>query len=282
MKWYILYFVVSYIFLCFKEGISFLFKSLPSYLQWIVAFLIPLSKHFEKLSLSKLVKRMSGRQDEASSVLLGLAVNVNYSSFVAVKLPGAEIMTVCFVIAVDFVIQLQLTYQIVKLQNKVTNEAFENGGIEKTTLVTKLVLAELTEGITPIVYAIGFATAHYGPNGSMLGYNKVDDVGHLFLMMLLLFGIDILCVILNSQILSTLTDVALYQEFCWTMKRYWKFMVVRLAWNSIGYFLTRDINMGVDLTGEFAWITQEGRVQLIRNSVDLLDDEKAMLLSQEF
>ena len=66
---------------------------------------------------------MSGSQDEASSVLLGLAVNVNYSSFVAVKLPGAEIMTVCFVIAVDFVIQLQLTYQIVKLQNQVTNVA---------------------------------------------------------------------------------------------------------------------------------------------------------------
>ena len=118
---------------------------------------------------------MSGSQDEASSVLLGLAVNVNYSTFVAVRLPGAEIMTVCFIIAVDFVIQLQMTYQIVQLNNKVTNQVFENGGIEKTKLVTKLVLAELTEGITPIVYATGFATAHYGPNGSMLGYNQVDE-----------------------------------------------------------------------------------------------------------
>ena len=77
---------------------------------------------------------MSGSQNEASSVLLGLAVNVKYSSFVAVRLPGAEIMTVCFIIAVDFVIQLQMTYQIVQLHNKVTNQAFENGGIEKTKI----------------------------------------------------------------------------------------------------------------------------------------------------
>ena len=150
-------------------------------------------------------------------------------------------------------------------------------------MVTGLVLTELTEAITPIVYATVFSMAYYGPNARILGnVNEVDDVGYLFQMMLLLFGIDILSLIVNSQILSGLSDVNLYEKTCKTMKKYWTFMAIKFALYSFTHFATKDKNLGMDATGKWGWTTQEGRIQLINNSTDLTDEEKTLLLSQRF
>ena len=80
-KLYILIYIVDMMMGFLKEGISILFITLPSNLQWIVVFLILLLKHFNKWSISKLVNRMSGGQSEKSSVVLGLGVNTRYSLF---------------------------------------------------------------------------------------------------------------------------------------------------------------------------------------------------------
>ena len=39
-------------------------------------------------------------------------------------------------------------------------------------MVNKLVLAELTEGMTPVVYVIGIAMAYYGYNATIIGNVK--------------------------------------------------------------------------------------------------------------
>ena len=59
-------------------------------------------------------------------------------------------------------------------------------------MVFRLALAELTEGMAPLVYATGFSMAYYGFNGTLLrnvksnywGGKTVDDIGYLFQMML--------------------------------------------------------------------------------------------------
>ena len=132
MKLYILVFIVGMIMLCLREGISILFKILPAYLQWTVAFLIPLLKHFDMWSRSKLVNRMTGGQCDASRVLLGISINASYSNFVAVRISGAETITVCFIIAVDFVLQLQMTRKIVHSHKNVIDQEMETDKIEKT------------------------------------------------------------------------------------------------------------------------------------------------------
>ena len=43
-------------------------------------------------------------------------------------------------------------------------------------------------------------------------------------------------------------------------------------------FGTQDINFGYDATMEFTWTTNEGRLNLICNSVDLSTEEKTILL----
>ena len=284
---YCLYIFSGLIFGVLREGVSFLFKALPGYLQWITALLIPLLKRLDTFVQSRFVNRMLGGQDEASKVLLGLSINSAYSFFIAVRLPDAELITVCCIVAVDFLLQLKITYKIVQLHNFVTDGTIRNGNMEKQRMVTKLALAELTEGIVPLVYAIGVSMANYGFNGSLLrdvkndywGAKPIDDVWYLFQFMLLLFGVDIFSVLVNSFILATFTKVKLFRELCRIMKIYWYFIVVKFAFAMMMMFAIKDINLGMDYTGEWNWITNDGRLILINNSTDLSNDEKFLLLN---
>ena len=285
---YYLYVINAIIFGVLKESLSILFKSLPGNTQWIVAFLVPLLKQFETLLQSRLVNRMTGGQDEASEVLLGLAINSAYSFFIAARLKNVKIMTVCFIFTVDFFLQLKMTYKIVQLNNLVKDEMTGKGTIEKGRMATKLVLAELTEGMTPILYAMVFSFAYYGYNGTILGnvkndywgYRQVDDIWHLFKMMIVLFAVDTLSAWVNSFILSSVAKISLFRESCRIMKRYWHFIAVKFALRLALMFVTKDINLGMDATGEWNWITNDGRIKMINSSINLSNEEKYMLLNQ--
>lgn len=115
---------------------------------------------------------MTGGADEASKILLGIRINAFYSNFVAARIIGAETITVCFFVVVEFVLQLQMTYKIVQTHHKIINEEFDERNGEKPKLVRKLALAEITESVTPMVFAIGLAMAYYGPNSTILGNVK--------------------------------------------------------------------------------------------------------------
>ena len=287
-KIFILYSTMFLIFSILREVMSILFKVFPRYLQWIIAFLVPLLKKIEYFGQSILVNRMAGGQEEESQVLLGLTIDGVYAIFIAVRLPNAETITVCFIIAVDFVLLLWMTYKIVQSHNMISNEASGNGNTAKQQMVTNLVLAELTEGIVPIVYAIGISFGYYGYNGDILGdvkndywgYQPIDDIGYHFQVMALLFGFDGLSTLINYIILSTLTNVAFLREFCRIMKKYWHFIAVKFAYKMLIMFLIKDINFGIDATGKLDWITNDGRIKLINGSTDLSYQEKSLLFDE--
>ena len=58
-------------------------------------------------------------------------------------------------------------------------------------------------------------------------------------------------------------------------------MAVKFATKMCTWFATKDINFGMDSTGNWDWITDDGRVQLISNSNDLSDEEKTAFLFQD-
>ena len=155
-------------------------------------------------------------------------------------------------------------------------------------MIQKLALAELTEAFTPIVFAIGFSMAYYGPNSTILGnvkndywdYQKVENVGHLFRMMLLLFGMDTFCLTINALILWRWTNVSLNQELGKTVKKFWLFMAINFAISMCFNYGLNDINCGMDSTGQWLWITKEGRFQFINDSTDISEEEKAIILSE--
>ena len=272
-----------------RDALSFGFKAISGELQFIFALLIPAVKEMNKNILGRLIWRIVGKEDELANAFVSVRLNIHYALFVAIRMNGAEELTVFSILIVDLLLQLWMTRQIIKVDQKVQVELEKTDDMQnrREKAIMKLLLIEATEGIVPIVYATGFAMAYYGPNGQLTGnvlsniwgYKIADSVGRLFAVQLMLFGIDSLSVMINTFILSKFGSVNLTQEFCKAMKKYWLFLTIQLGNTITFYFAFNDINLGTDMTMKFNWVTTNGRLRLIYNASDLNDDEKAVLLA---
>ena len=147
-------------------------------------------------------------------------------------------------------------------------------------------MSELMEGFIPIVYATCIAFALNGPNtsilvnvGSTYWGEKIEDIGPLLFTMAVLFIFDTISVIVTSIILWKLANINMAQEFLDGINKYWLFLIIKIGIVVSSNFFLTDVNLGMDPTGNFDWITSEGRQRLIYNSTELTDDEKLMLLA---
>ena len=127
-----------------------------------------------------------------------------------------------------------------------------------------------------MLYGISITLAHYGPNaalfaniGSQLWGEPIENLIQLYYTMFFLFGIDSLSAVLNSLILWKVLNVNMLQEFGDIISKYWIFIVFKLSNNLQGYLATTDVNFGLDTSGNFEWITTEGRQNIIDNSTYL-------------
>ena len=82
--------------------------------------------------------------------MLEISINASCSLFIAVRLPDGNAITVFFIIAANFFHLLWMSYKIVQLNNMVVDETAESAKTERKRMITKLVLAESTEGMTPL------------------------------------------------------------------------------------------------------------------------------------
>ena len=154
--------------------------------------------------------------------------------------------------------------------------------------ITILILAELIEGFTPIIYGVCMAMAYYGPNAHILSNvgnsywgKPIKTLGPLFATMSILFAVDTLSVAINSFCLWKLVKVDMFQEFCRVLSRYKFFMAINLAQKMVLCFGSTDINYGIDVTRSFQWISDEGWRNLVNNSSDITPEEKAMLIAEK-
>ena len=153
--------------------------------------------------------------------------------------------------------------------------------------VITLVIGELIDGITPVIYACSMAMAYYGPNAHIFSNvrnnywsEEIENIGPLFLTMTILFSVDILSAVINSFWLQKAAETNIFQDFYRLLSKYWYFMVIKLAVRMTTYFATNDVNMGMDGTQSFQWTSQEGWMSLVNNSNVLTDKEKASLLQK--
>ena len=70
----------------------------------------------------------------------------------------------------------------------------------------------------------------------------------------------------------------IFKEFCKIMKKYWFILAIKLAGNFYTTFAQNDVNVGMDTTFKFEWITKEGRISFIQNATDISSAEKLFLL----
>ena len=215
-------------------------------------------------------------------------ISAQYGFFIATSLRGATYVTIFCFLFIDFTLHAYITFKLVKDHNKVKNKEAENQMEQKTlALATKLILAELMEGFTPMIYGITMALAYYGPNaeifidiGSKFFGKPIDDIEHVFFTMFILFAFDSLSVTINSIWVKKKLNLNMLLEFRRVIRRYWAFMLIQLSYLLTAYFHYRDVNSGFDPSGNNEWITKEGRVNMINSTIGLTIEEKELLFDE--
>ena len=286
LKIFMVYFIWQTVANIQKEVLSTLFKVFPAGWQFFVPFLVAGAREMDKRVKSKLVTKMMGVQDEPAIVLVTIIASTGYSFFIAIRLVGAEFSTICCMLGIDAILHFRITYKIVRGFRKVDVEGIETLSIQTNINISRLIIGELIEGLTPIIYGICMALAYYGPNvflfaniGNNYWSTEVNDIGPLFTTMSILFAIDTFNVLINSLLVWKFVKVGMLSEFARVLNRHWYPMAVCLATYMVIYFVTTDINFGLDETRSFQWISNEGWINLVNNSNDLSKEEKENLLS---
>ena len=270
-----------------SQILIYLWQKLPDGFQFPIAFLVAGFRELDQRVQSKLVTRMVGIQDEPAMALQSITVSSRWSFFIAIRLVGAEFGTILCTVIIDFILHMRKTFKSIKESKRIRAKEVENDSMKNNINITKLILAELIEGLTPIIYGVCIAIAFYGPNAHILSnvgntyWSKpIEDIGYLFLVMFGLFAFDTLSAVINSLWLWKMVKLNMLQEFSRVLKEYWLFMAVKLAFNMMVYFSANDINFGMDRTRSFPWVSHEGWINLVNSSKDLSYEEKVELLTK--
>ena len=195
LRWYMLYHVLVFITLVLHSILSGLYVTVPSQFQFLMAIAIFGFREVDKRLRSKVITKMMGQQDEQASIFLAIRVLSRYSFFFTISLVGSHLATLITTIGMGLYFHSKATYQTIRAHRNVGNEGGNSERTEKN--ITKLIIAELIEGFTPVIYGICIAMAYYGPNAHLLStignayWSKpMKDIGPVFITMLILFAID--------------------------------------------------------------------------------------------
>ena len=286
-KVYMLYQLWQFMIFILREILAFLFTNAPDWFQFWIPFLVAGCRELDTYIRSKLVNRITIVEGEETIALNEIILSSEWSIFIAIRLVGEEIATICCAVAIDFVLHLKMTLQIIKDKNKVSNTESQIVNTKRRNLTT-LMIAELIEGFTPIIYLTCIAMAYYGPNdhlfsniGNSYWSEEINDIVPVFLTMAILFSFDTLSFLITVFCVWKFSKVNMLQEFCRMIGQYWYFMAVNLAQLVVNYISAIDVNFGMDVTHSYQWVTSEGWMNLVNQSIHLTNEEKAEIIADE-
>ena len=206
-------------------------------------------------------------------------------------LASSNDLTVYCILGVEFLLHLKSCLSIIRDKNRSRTDQLQNE-IQKTKEqreIDEMIISETVEALVPLAYAANFAIAYYGPNSEMIGnvraeywaFKEVENVQQLYNAMLLMFIVDVGCIMATGILLRLFGKTNIVQKFLNLMKKSWWILLLKLSASSTSFltmFAQNDINNGCDFTFEFGWIIEGGRLSLIQNATDLTNEEKEILL----
>ena len=287
LKWYNLLLLYIVFVALLREGLALLFFYFPEGFQFLVAFIIAGCRDLDKRVRSNMVTKITGIQDEASTVLLVVIISTVWGLFISSRLLASEILTICCITAIDFALHLKKTLQIIKSCIKTTDSGIEIVSLESHKNISTLIIVELIEGFTPLVYGTCILMAFYGPNAKIFANignthwgKEIEDLSPLYVKMSILFGVDTMSFLMNSFCLWKVLNVNMLSETYRVLSKYWYFIAIYLSSNTNSNICSLDINIGYDPSASFLWITNEGWVTLVNDSTALTNEEKARLIAK--
>lgn len=269
-----------------NEVLPYLWEKFTHGWQFVLAFIIAASRECDYQLTLKLVDKMTETLNDSSIVLHTVNVYTMYGMFVATRLAGANLATVCCILAIDIIIHLKTTYKVIKEHRKISIDKNDQIRRNKTINMANLISSEIDQGFVPITYGISMVMAYYEPNANILANigssywgKKIEDIGPVLMSMVILFIFDTMSVLVTSLGLWRVVNMNMLEQFCDGLNKFGLYLLIKIGLNLSGYFLSLDIHFGLDGTGNFDWITDDGRQRLIYNSMDLTETEKLLLLT---
>ena len=217
-----------------------LFQISSQKIQWIYAFLLPLSLSYNKLVSNKIMKKCSTCDEHSTKMYNMIVVNGNHTLFIAIMVgSSATQMTTYCLFLVKFLVDLYHCYKIIKTDKKIAYEQLNVDTliIEKENTFSLLALAEVMEVIIPLEFGITFLIAYNGPNFSILGnigssrwhFDSVKDIWSTIGSVSIMFWIDLCSGIIIGIILWKRLSVNLFKRCCLIMQVYWPWMAIRIV-----------------------------------------------------
>ena len=211
---------------------------------------------------------------------------MDYISLVTGRMSSLNKSTVYGILTVEMVLHIIGCYRVIK-ENPRVEEEMDSAADSSTIVASRqrkvqtLVMSEFIEAIYPVAFGIIFTMAYYGPNVSLFrnigndyfGGKILENVNQYYTSMLQMLGFDLFAMIISHMTLKYFCQINLFKKFCNMMKNHWMIFLIKLPFIAQS-FAVNDVNFGFDPSGEFAWINEEGRLNLICNSTELSNDEK--------
>ena len=196
------------------------------YIQWMNVILLAVSRKTFGSFMSKLICQAS--VSENTLTVKGISYiqeAVLYKSFIVsiISINTNKIVGYFFLV-VPFIMNLKLCSQVIKLHGQITNNINHEESLQlrKEELLMKLIVNEITELLTPIIFVITFIMAYAGPNATIIGnvknnywqYHKIEDPFSYISGILFMTVVDFL-----SGGISLILVWGLYKINCWSFIR---------------------------------------------------------------
>ena len=268
-----------------KEIMSFV---ATTHLQWALVLVIPSAKILSTWVAKKIVAKFPETNNEDVKFLVTAELTKIYTTYVTARLSSLNQSSVYGILIAEVVIHMIGCYQIIKLNNHVEEDGNLGQNYQiisyRKLKVQNLVMSEFVDAIMPLAHGIAFSMAYYGPNAALMrnignayfGGKIITDVQRHYLVMVLMFAFDIFAMVISGASLKYFSNIDLFQAFSNMMKNYWIIFLVKLP-GLASSFAAKDVNSGIDFSMKHLWITDEGRLRLIRDAVELSVEEKTLL-----
>ena len=208
--------------------------------QWILAFVLPLLRLINTKVHELLIKKACADDKSLTNIYVSITINANYALFIAVSIGSlATQLTSYLILSVEVLLNLYECYKIIKLGRRIEAESSLHNELkeERKQAILTLVSIEILETMVPIIYAITFLIAYYGPNASILGgiqnsywqFEAVENITPVLESVSKMILIDLSGSILIGALLWKYSAINLLKESCKVMKTYFSLFALKVG-----------------------------------------------------
>ena len=216
----------------------------PDY-QWIIAIILPILRHVNTTMLVKLASKAAGGDLKRVELPCSHQMNTRHALFLSYTIGSVGTLeSMIIFLATDFLININITRKIIKVDRNSKKSVEQTAG-----LLQELIVNEIVEVATPIMYLLCFITAYYGPNADDIGniknstwhFRAVDDVGKSVGFIFLFFIFDGISAVVSSVWLWLKCRINLYRVFAAIQKEFGFNFVINFT--CIFYFVSYNISI---------------------------------------